>query len=145
MLYWLLVFLCAGAVLCGAIWLGRIIISQFTHKRDWSSKPYYWTVAAIIFLFVLKSCELSIYKAIEKPKQQISDDNYKVLYSTCIKNFGEQENQIIKQSSGIDFCDCIAKESIKYINSDTDDQMLVDITVNATKQCETLINKELDK
>ena len=58
MLYWAFIYLCAGAIICGAIWLGRVIISQFTHKRDWTPKPYYWTVAAVIFLVVLKSCEI---------------------------------------------------------------------------------------
>lgn len=145
MLYWAFIYLCAGAIICGAIWLGRIIISQFTHKRDWTPKPYYWTVAAVIFLVVLKSCEMSAYKDIEVQKQQIADDNYTVLYNACVKNVGEQESQIIKQASGIDFCDCIAKEAIKHTPSDIDEEKLIDIIVDATKLCENLIDKKLDQ
>lgn len=145
MLYWLLVYLCAAAIMCGVIWLGRVIISQFTHKQDWTPRPYYWTIAAVIFLVVLKSCEIFAHKDIEAQKQQIADDNYAVFYNTCIKHVGKQEAQIIKQVSGIDFCDCVASETIKHIGSDTDEKMLVDATVNATKLCENLIDKELDK
>lgn len=145
MLYWFFVYLCAAVIICGAIWLARVIISHFTHKHDWTPKPYYWTTAALIFLVVLKFWEISAYKEIEKQKQQIADDNYAVFYNTCIKNFGEQMNQIIKKTSGIDFCDCVANETIKHIGSDTDEKTLVNVTINATKLCENLINEELDK
>ena len=88
---------------------------------------------------------MSAYKDIEVQKQQIADDNYTVLYNACVKNVGEQESQIIKQASGIDFCDCIAKEAIKHTPSDIDEEKLIDIIINATKLCENLIDKKLDQ
>jgi len=53
-----------------------------------------------------------------RPKHKKIRISYTEYYAYCIKSVGNTENMLIKQSSGVDFCDCIANQMVsqEYIN-----------------------------
>ena len=103
-----------AAALCTAVIAGaRWCIDKIRKKsRNWSATVYYWIWIGFLVLSVIS------WVFDNHPKYQKIRVSYTEYYAYCIKSVGNTENTLIKQSSGVDFCDCIANQMVsqEYIN-----------------------------
>lgn len=108
-----MVFFIAAALWTAAIAGTRWCIDKITKKsRNWSATVYYWIWIGFLALSIIS------WVFDNHPKYQKIRVSYTEYYAYCIKSVGNTENALIKQSSGVDFCDCIVSQMVgqEYMN-----------------------------
>ncbi len=103
----------AAALCTVVIAVARWCIDKIRKKsRNWSATVYYWVWIGFLVLSAIS------WAFDNHPKYLKIRGSYTEYYAYCIKSVGNTENTLIKQSSGVDFCNCIANQMVsqEYIN-----------------------------
>ncbi len=147
--YMIFINACSCAVICGGIFIVRLIITHVFHgRKQWSNRPYWWIIgiyAAMVAANIIggaigRSAVRSDirHNTTQKPVQQV---NYMAIYNNCSQHMDIKDRRVIKTLTGIDFCDCAARESMKHITPHTTEQEIYNIVKSATDVCGNKIEK----
>lgn len=154
--YMIFIQACAAGIICAIIFVARLIITHvFNGRKQWSNRPYWWIATLFVVIVVAKLVGASVGNEMaqwDNGTHKVQQNaaalvDYDVLYDYCVKNFGIKESEFIKRAVGVDFCDCVATESVKRIkanNAITTNAMVENIKA-ATGFCETKIDRIMTK
>lgn len=152
-LYMAFIYACVAAIICGAVFVVRMTIKHvFKGRKLWSARPYWFIIAICAAVFVAKAVGMSAGNQMAHEHSRFATQqnapaqiDYKALYEYCIKSVGAAESQMIKKMSGVDFCACVAEETLGNITPKASDKAIFAAAEAATKKCENRIDKALSK